>query len=42
MLTDPMVMTFAVEYLQAKDYIVSIHDIHHIPLEISHLLREIA
>ena len=38
-------MNFAVEYLQAKDYIVRIDhidDIHHIPLEINYLLREIS
>ena len=37
-----MVMNFAVEYLQAKDYIVSIHhihDIHHIPLEINYFAK---
>ena len=41
-LTDPIVMNFAVEYLQAKDYIASIHpihDIHHIPLEINYFAK---
>jgi hypothetical protein len=39
MLNDPMDINYTVEYLQAKDYIVSIHhihDIHHIPSEINY------
>ena len=39
MLNDPMGMNYTVKYLQAKDYIVSIHrihDIHHIPSEINY------
>jgi hypothetical protein len=42
-LTDPMAMNYAVEYLQAKDYLVSIrhiHDIHLILLEINYLLEK--
>ena len=38
-LTDPMAINYAVEYLQAKDYFVSIrhiHDIHLILLEINY------
>jgi hypothetical protein len=37
-----IVIDFAVEHSQAKDYIVSIDHIPHIPLEINYLLREIA
>jgi hypothetical protein len=34
-----IVIDFAVEHSQAKEYIVSIDDIHHIPLEINYFAK---